>query len=101
MNDLFDDIPRRVGGYEIRRLPVTADKQERVRRTWDTPQFPFSALAVGECFDQAPIHGLQLIETQNLVSGAACQYRKKQKPFSWQFTTRQMAGFVRCWRVEP
>lgn len=101
--DLFSFEPKGrivAGGYEIERdIPIAVDHRERKRREWSKPKFPFAELGVGESFTQAPIHGLTLIETQNLVSGAACQYRKKQPAGSWNFTTRQIRGAVRCWRI--
>jgi hypothetical protein len=99
MNDLFHNLPRIVKGYEIKSgLPIAADKQGRERAKWDKPDFPFEALRNGDCFDVPPLHDLDLLRTQNMVSGAACQYRKKHGPSGWNFTTRQMNGFVRCWR---
>lgn len=100
--DLFSSSARVVRGYTIESGVPVADRQERKRREWEAPNFPFEGMKVGDSFIQYPLPGLSLIETQNLVSGAACTFRKKQPPGSWQFTTRQIAGrYVRCWRIEP
>lgn len=103
MTDLFSFAAARrfINGYEIEDdIPIGSDGRERKRREWERPKFPFAGLGIGQSFRQDPIHGLTLIETQNLVSGAACSYRSKQPPGSWNFTTRQVAGrYVRCWRI--
>lgn len=87
-------------------IPIAADRSESQRHKWDTAQFPFMRMEVGDSFDARPPEGEELIYTQNTVSGAASSWARKrheQRPGEpiRKFTTRQQGGrFVRCWRVE-
>jgi hypothetical protein len=97
----FDPVERVIDGFVIEAgVPIAADKSQRQRLAWEKPNFPFAAMRVGESFTFHPPAHLTLIEAQNLVSGAACTFRKKQKPGTCNFTTRQVGRrFIRCWRV--
>lgn len=83
-------------------VPISRDKSPNEVPKWEKPDFPFRRMRVGDSFVVRPSDcgGAPLIVVQNLCSGAACQYRKKQPFGTWNFTTRQVGGrFVRVWRI--
>lgn len=103
--DLFDHAAMQTPPrFAIKRgIPIPTSRELSAKSTWDRPDFDFKAMAVDECFDVWPHEispDIDLIRTQNLVSGAAATFRKKFAPEK-VFTTRQIQGqFVRCWRVK-
>lgn len=84
-------------------IPVGRDGSDVQRGKWEKPDFPFARMEVGDSFVVRPEHcgGAPLIVVQNLASGAASAYCKKNfAPGARKFTTRQIGGeFVRVWRV--
>lgn len=103
MPDLFDYATVRTPHrFAIQRgIAKPISREARTRSTWERPEFDFKSMDVDDSFDVWPHEispEIDLIRTQNLVSGAAAQFRKnfgREKVFS----TRQIQGqFVRCWR---
>lgn len=84
-------------------IPVGRDSSVAQRKKWDKPNFPFSKMEVGDSFIVRPedCGGPPLIVLQNLVSGAASSYCKKNfMPGVRKYTTRQIGGvYVRVWRI--
>lgn len=108
MPDLFDYTPPTPPApmmpFSIKRgIPLPSGRESSVKSTWDRPDFRFGDMDVDDCFDVWPHEisaDIDLIRTQNLVSGSAATYRKKHAPEK-VFTTRQIQGqFVRFWRVK-
>jgi hypothetical protein len=103
--DLFDHANAALGEFKIAHgLPIERDRSIKRNAAWRRPDFPFKRMEKGDSFDCTPAQcgGAPLIVVQNIVSGAAASFAKNQmkaggaKP---SFTTRQMPGFVRCWRT--
>lgn len=85
-----------------RGIPIPTSRETAVRASWEKPEFDFEHMSVGDSFAVWPHEcgGAPLIIVQNLVSGAAATFRKKD-PHGRTFTTRQIQGqFVRCWRTK-
>ena len=103
--DLFDHADTSLGEFRISHgIPVEVDRSAKRNHSWKRPDFPFKRMEKDDSFDCTPAQcgGAPLIVVQNIVSGAAATFAKNQvkaggaKPV---FTTRQMNGFVRCWRT--
>ena len=67
-------------------IPVPAPKRGRGRE----PRYPFADMQPGDSFFAADIKAGSL---QHAASRAT-------KAMGWRFTTRQLDGGARCWRVE-
>ena len=80
-------------------VPIARDKSLEKRRT-ERPEFPFESMKIGDSFAVWPndVGSPTLIQCQNLVTSAACGYRAKHNP-DFQYTSRQMNGYVRIWKV--
>lgn len=80
-------------------VPIARDKSVAKRRT-DRPEFPFHRMKSGDSFAVWPqqVGSPTLIQCQNLVTSAACGYRAKHDK-NFRYTSRQMNGFVRIWRL--
>jgi hypothetical protein len=80
-------------------VPITRDKSVAKKRT-ERPEFPFHRMKEGDSFAVWPqqVGSPTLIQCQNLVTSAACGYRAKHDK-DFRYTSRQMNGFVRIWRV--
>lgn len=86
-------------------IAIPEDRQAGQRIKWDTNLYPFARLRVGQSFKvNKPAMVDDIIRVQNHVSGAACSYRKRfheEHPGEpWDFTTRSLGNYVRCWRTE-
>lgn len=103
--DLFDysQSPAAAVPFAIKRgIPMPSSRESTIKSTWERPEFRFNDMEIGDCFDVWPHEcgGLDLIRTQNFVSGAAATFRKKDS-LGRTFATRQIQGqFVRCWRTK-
>lgn len=80
-------------------VPITRDKSVAKKRT-ERPEFPFHRMKEGDSFAVWPqqVGSPTLIQCQNLVTSAACGYRAKHDK-DFRYTSRQMNGFVRIWKV--
>jgi hypothetical protein len=80
-------------------IPIARDKSREKARV-ERPEFPFYRMKQGDSFAVWPeqVGSPTLIQCQNLVTSAACAYRAKHdKDFS--YTSRQMNGYVRIWKL--
>jgi hypothetical protein len=83
-------------------IPIPSKRETAVKSEWEKPTFRFKDMEIGDCFDVWPHEcgNLDLIRTQNFVSGSAATFRKNDS-LGRTFTTRQIQGqFVRCWRIK-
>jgi hypothetical protein len=80
-------------------IPVARDKSIPKKRS-ERPEFPFDRMKEGDSFAVWPeqVGSPTLIQCQNLVTSAACAYRAKHNK-AFRYTSRQMNGFVRIWRL--
>ena len=80
-------------------VPIARDKSVTKKRT-ERPEFPFHRMKRGDSFAVWPqqVGSPTLIQCQNLVTSAACGYRAKHDK-DFRYTSRQMNGFVRIWKV--
>ena len=81
-------------------IPIARDKSLTKKRTF-RPEFPFSKMSVGDSFAVRPedCGAETLIQCQNMVTSAACGYRKAFNN-NFGYTSRQMNGYVRIWRTQ-
>lgn len=96
MNDLFTQAER----FQIESgVPVTTDRSGPRKRR-NMPQLPFDKMRVGDSFAVRPddIGVDSLIRCQNAVTGAACDYRKREHE-GFGYTSRQLGDSVRIWRT--
>ena len=97
MTDLSDTIDE---PFKIEEgVPITRDCSPPKKRQ-DRPEFPFSKMKVGDSFAATPEQlGLPtLVHCQNMLTSAACGYRKKHHK-GFGYTSRRQGGSVRIWRT--
>lgn len=81
-------------------IPIARDKSLTKKRNI-RPEFPFAKMKVGDSFSVRPedCGSKTLIQCQNMVTSAACGYRKVFDE-NFGYTSRQMNGYVRIWRTQ-